>query len=194
MIDPPARVARITPDQWTEGALEVFGVLTGPQFNADQSKNHVLATFAHYPELTAPFLRFNKHLLAATSLPLRLRQIAIQRVAWVRKCTYMWSSHLRVSLPIGLTRDDFEALKVGAASPHWSPFERTLVAAVDELVERSQMSDAAWEALGAEFDLKQIMDLLFTVGCYAALTMVFNSLRVDREPELQALGDEYGAP
>jgi alkylhydroperoxidase family enzyme len=194
MIDPPARVARITPEEWTDGALEVFGVLSGPQFNADQSKNHVLATFAHYPELTVPFLRFNRHLLADTSLPIRVRQIAIHRLAWIRGCTYMWSSHLRVSLQNGLTREDFEAAKVGAASPHWSDFERTLVAAVDELVEASRMSDAAWAALGAELDRKQIMDLLFTVGCYAMLTMVFNSLRIDREPELRALGDEYGAP
>jgi alkylhydroperoxidase family enzyme len=198
MADPPARVPQLGPDEWTEEAMGVFKVLIGAAAGqssaAQQTQNHVLRTFTQYPQLTKPFLEFNRRVLMETSLPHRLRQIAISRTAWIRRAVYMWSSHLRVSLSIGMGREDFEALKVGASSPHWTPFEAILVGAVDDLVGGATMSDETWAALSKELDTKQIMDLLFTVGCYDLLAMVFNSLRIEREPELAALGDEYGAP
>jgi hypothetical protein len=38
------------------------------------------------------------------------------------------------------------------------------------------------------------MDLLFTIGTYALMAFVISTLRIDREPELQALAQQYGAP
>ncbi len=205
MADPPARIPQLQPADWTEEAREVFGALgrvqTGRAPDASSGapeaalRNHVLRTFAQYPSLTKSYLNFNGFLLSSElSLPIRLRQIAIQRVAWIRHCPYMWSSHLRVSLPVGLTRDDFEAIKAGENSPHWSEGERTVVAAVDALVERSYLSDETWNKLAERLDRKQLMDLIFVVGCYTMLSMVFNTLQIEREPELRALADEYGAP
>jgi alkylhydroperoxidase family enzyme len=193
--DPPARIPQLDPSELTDEAREVFSALTGggPP-NEASTHNHVLRTFANYPALTKPFLTFNGHVLFDTTLPPRLRQIAIHRVAWIRGATYMWSSHLRVSLPIGMTRDDFEAAKVGADSPRWSELERYVVLAVDELLAASQVSDETWAVLSAHLDRQQLMDLLFTVGCYTLLGMVFNALRIEREPELVALAEEFGAP
>ena len=198
MTDPTARVPRLGPDEWNDDARALFGILTGAipgQSSApQQTQNHVLRTFANHPALAKPFLEFNRHVLTGTTLPPRLRQIAIHRVAWSRRAVYMWSSHLRVSLSLGFTREDIDALKIGASSPHWSEFERTLIRAVDQLVESAQMSDENWSTLSEQLDVKQIMDLLFTVGCYTMLAMVFNTLRIEREVELQALAADYGAP
>jgi alkylhydroperoxidase family enzyme len=194
MTDPASRLPKVTPEQWTDEIREVFEVLTGPGFHADQSRHHVISTFALHPRLATPFLRFNKHLLAATTLPIRLRQIAILRVAWKRRAVYMWSSHVRLSLTLDLGREEFEAVKAGAASGYWSDFERTLVRAVDQLCDETDLDEATWAALAAEFDHQQILDLIFTVGCYAMLAMVFNAARIDREADLVALGAEYGTP
>lgn len=201
IVDPPARIPQLTPEEWTDEAREVFGALgtvnTGqaPGNSKEGLRNHVLRTFAQYPALTKPWLNLNGYLLSpANSLPVRLRQIAIQRVAWIRRCPYMWSSHLRVSLPLGLTREDFDAIKVGQESPHWSGLDRTVLTAVDQLVEGSRLDDATWDALAAHLDHRQLMALIFTIGSYTNLTMVFNTLRIEREPELLALAEEYGAP
>jgi alkylhydroperoxidase family enzyme len=193
MDDPTPRIPQITGDDWPQEVREVFQVLPGPPSGWSASTtNHVLRTFAQYPELTKPFLAFNRHLLYSTSLPIRLRQIAILRTAWVRRAVYMWSSHLRLSLSLGLVGEDFAAVKQGATSDHWSPLERDIVRAADQLCARSRLDDATWAALSKHLDQKQMMDLLFTVGCYTLLSMAFNSMRVQREPELKALADEYG--
>jgi alkylhydroperoxidase family enzyme len=200
MAEPPSRIPLLNPQDLTDAEREVFRalgpVLAGQPEMTDAVRygNHVYRTFAQHPALAKSFLQFNGYLLSSATLPIRIRQIAIHRVAWIRHCVYMWSSHLRVSLPLGLKREDFEAIKVGAASSHWTDFERALITAVDQLVERSVMTDELWAQLSAELSREQMMDLLFMVGCYVLLAMVFNSVKIEREPELQALAAEYGAP
>jgi len=194
MADPMPRMPKVTEEEWTDEVLEVFNVLTGPGFSGDNSKHHVVTTFAQHPALATPFFRFNKHLLADNRMPIRLRQIAIMRTAWVRRCVYMWSSHLRMSVGLGLTREDFEAIKEGAGSAYWSPFEKVLIGAVDMLCERSDLDQASWDALSAEFDHLQMLDLLFTVGAYVMIALAMNALRIDREEELIGYAEEYGAP
>jgi 4-carboxymuconolactone decarboxylase len=205
MVDPPARIPRLRPEELSDDARGVFGALgavrTGQESGravtpgATAQANHVLQTFANHPTLAKSFLNFNGYLLSAQlTLPLRLRQIAIQRVAWNRHCPYMWSSHLRVSLPVGLTAEDFDAVAAGPASPHWSGIERAVVVAADDLESRSFMSDSTWDSLTAELSRQQIMDLIFVIGCYTALSMFMNAAQVEREPELVALAEQYGAP
>jgi 4-carboxymuconolactone decarboxylase len=205
MSDLPPRLPLLDPDNLTDEQRAVFWSLgpvqagqTVPESPGEAERvrfrNHIYRTLAHHPPLATRFLDFNGYLLAPNTLPIRIRQIAIHRVAWIRGCVYMWSSHLRVSLPLGLVREDFEAVKVGPRSGHWTLLEHHLVLAVDQLVERSAMNDATWQALTTELDDQQMMDLVFTVGCYTLLTMFMNTFRIGREPELKLLADEYGAP
>jgi 4-carboxymuconolactone decarboxylase len=187
------RIPRITPEEWTDGVKAMFDVLSGPSF-AKNDENHVLNTFAHYPELTQPFLMFNRHILTTSTLPVRLRQIAILRVGWVRKSRYMWSSHLRTSLRRGLVGEDFAPIKEGSDSPYWNDLERLVLRATDQLIATSDLDDELWDALSVHFDRKQLLDFLFTVGCYMLMAIVLNATRIDREPDLQELAAQYGAP
>ncbi|HET8882360.1 MAG TPA: hypothetical protein VFM56_09315 [Solimonas sp.] len=44
------------------------------------------------------------------------------------------------------------------------------------------------------FDERTMLDFVFTVGAYVALTGVFNSVRIEREAELVELAERYGCP
>jgi alkylhydroperoxidase family enzyme len=189
------RIPRITREEWNDDVQDVFDALNVLPFKVpDQTKSHVLQTLARHPALAKPFLAFNMHLLAAASLPARLRQLAIMRVGWLRKSGYIWPAHIRVSLNVGLKREDVEAIKVGPSSPHWSKLDRAVVTATDELIANSEMSDATWNTLSAELDQKQLMDLMFTVGCYTMLAMTLNTVKVEREEDLEQYAKEYGLP
>ena len=106
----------------------------------------MLRTFAHHPALADVFSQFNIHLLLHSTLPVKQRQIAIMRVAWVTRAVYMWSSHLNTSLSCGLSDDMFEPVKRGADDPWFTPFEAAVVRATDELVADRKISDANWNA------------------------------------------------
>ncbi len=62
----------------------------GPFKDADM--NPTLKTLAHHPRLADLFSQFNIHLLLDSTLPVRQRQIAIMRTAWICAARYMWSS------------------------------------------------------------------------------------------------------
>jgi alkylhydroperoxidase family enzyme len=165
---------------------------TGPFKDAD--KNPVLKTFAHAPKTAELFSALNVHLLVTNSVPVRQRQIAIMRTAWLCKARYMWSSHLRTSMSFGLEPELFRPLQVGASDPYFTEFERTIIRATEDLVTDRLINQANWQALAAEWSDEQLLDFMFTVGAYVLTAGVMRSTGVEREPELLELADKYGAP
>jgi len=66
--------------------------------------------------------------------------------------------------------------------------------APDQLGQRSDLDDQHWDALAAHFDRRQLMDFVFTVGAHVLLALAFHAMRIQREPELKALAQQYGWP
>jgi len=191
--DPPARLPQVRTEDLTDDMRAFLAKWAGGIFqNADS--NPVLLTFAHHPQLADLFSQLNIHLLSTTTLPVKQRQIAIMRTAWLCNATYMWSSHLRTSVRSGLSPEMFEPIKAGAGDPWFTAFERTVVTATDELVNDKKLSEATWQALMAEWNPQQMLDFLFTVGAYVTVAGVMNSAGVERKPELLELAEKYGAP
>jgi 4-carboxymuconolactone decarboxylase len=191
--DPPARMPQIAPEDFSDEAKEMFARWTQGPFK-DADKNPVLKTFVHHPKLADLFSQLNIHLLLTSTLPVRQRQIAIMRTAWICKARYMWSSHLRTSLGFGLEPELFGPLQAGADDPYFTDFERTIIRATEELVNDRRIGDANWAALSAEWNEQQLLDFMFTVGAYVLVAGVMRSTGVEREPELIELAAKYGAP
>lgn len=166
------RLPPLPADQWDDATHKALSAMR----NAES--NNALSTLAHHPALAKAFLRFNVHLLTSSTLPPRIRELAILRVAHRRDCAYEWSHHVRMAKDEGITDDEIAAVRRGEAADE---FDRAVIAGVDELEEKSQLSDETWSALGQRLDDQQRMDFVFTVGCYAALAMAFNTFGVQLE-------------
>ncbi|ORA19236.1 carboxymuconolactone decarboxylase family protein [Mycobacterium arosiense] len=166
------RLQPLPADQWDEATRQALSAMRG----ADT--NNALSTLAHHPALAKAFLRFNVHLLASSTLPARIRELAILRVAHRRQCAYEWSHHERMAKDEGITDDQIAALKRGEAA---DVFDQVVISAVDELEEKSGLSDRTWAALGERLNDQQRMDFVFTVGCYALLAMAFNTFGIQLE-------------
>ncbi len=191
--DPEPRMPPVSPDETDPDVLAFLERWSSQAFrNADT--NPVLLTFAHHPQLADLFSQFNIHLLRTNTLPVKQRQIAIMRTAWICKATYMWSSHLNTSRRAGLEPDFYRPVQVGADDPYFTDFERVVIRATEELVNERKVSEENWRLLMAEWNHQQMLDFLFTVGTYAAVAGVMRSTGVQRDEELRALAAEYGAP
>jgi alkylhydroperoxidase family enzyme len=166
------RLAPLPADQWDEATRQALSAMRG----ADT--NNALSTFAHHPALAKAFLRFNVHLLMSSTLPTRIRELAILRIAHRRECAYEWSHHVSMAKDEGITDEQIDAVKRGEASDE---FDRAVLTAVDELDEKSELSDETWAALGQRLNDQQRMDFVFTVGCYALLAMAFNTFGIQLE-------------
>ena len=146
---------------------------------------NVLGTFAHHPELTAAFMRFNAHVLYGSTLSPRQRELAVLRVAALRDATYEWAQHALMALDCGIDEAEVARVAVGPDAPGWSGPEQAMLRAVDELVRDATISDATWTALRDDFDNQQWLDLVFTVGAYDVLAMALGMCGTPLDDDLK---------
>lgn len=191
--DPAPRLAPIKPEDTDAEAQAFIARWTGAAFQ-NPDTNPMLLTFAHHPQLADVFSQLNIHLLRTNTLPVKLRQIAIMRTAWICGATYMWSSHLNTSVRAGLEPDFFGPVQVGSDDPYFTEFERVVICATEELVHNRKIGAENWQRLSAEWNHQQMLDFMFTVGTYAAVAGVMRSVGVQRDEHLRSLAAKYGAP
>jgi len=187
-------VTRIQPlpfDEWDLDAISV--VAPGRQLGP----SNVLGLFANHPALAKAFLRYNAYLLGRDStIPPHIRELAILRVAWRRRCRYEWAQHVRIARRAGVTDAEIAMVRAGAdaragAGDGYAPgheITALIIAAVDELDANSGLSDGIYQALADKFDDRQLMDLVFTIGTYGLLAMAFNAFGLDLDPGLSDEG------
>ena len=147
-------------------------------------------TLAHSPETLLKWLPFGEHILLGNALPFREREIAILRVGWNCRCAYEWGMHTIVSQRGGFVEADFEALCVGADSPHWQPAEAAIIAAVDDMQSHWNIGPDSWERLSRHFSPQQIVDLIYLAGNFATIAVALNALRVPPEAGLPPLPED----
>jgi alkylhydroperoxidase family enzyme len=146
---------------------------------------HVLGTLARHPQLARAYHTFNGHVLFATTLSPRQRELLVLRVAAVRRSEYEWAQHAVLAGDAGITEEEVARLAVGPDAPGWSVLEGAMVKAVDELILEGAVGDATWKLLAAELDDQQLMDLVFTVGAYEVLAMALRSFGVELDDDLK---------
>ncbi|MCV7378048.1 carboxymuconolactone decarboxylase [Mycobacterium alsense] len=172
---------RLTPlpdGEWNDDTRAALKALLPPERANARDAGNVLATLVRHPDLTRAYLRFNAHLLVDSTLPARAREIAVLRIVQRCDCDYLWSHHEPIARRAGLTPADIDAIRDGGLTDE---LDRLVVGAVDELDERSEISDATWADLGRHFDDRQRMDLVFTVGGYGLLAMAVNTFGIEEE-------------
>jgi 4-carboxymuconolactone decarboxylase len=172
------RVSPLPADQWDDAARHAVSVMLPEERQNPDDAGTLLSTLVRHPKLTRAYLKFSTYLLYGSTLPPRIRELVILRVAHRRGCTYEWTHHVDMGKKVGLTDADIEAARSGNAE---NDFDRALFGAVDELDEKSNISDQTWAALSERLDEKQRMDLVFTTGNYIALAMALNTFGVEVE-------------
>jgi alkylhydroperoxidase family enzyme len=174
------RVPPLPADEWDDAVDHALsGMLPAERRNPDAAGN-LLATLVRHPKLTRAFLRFNNHLLFSSTLPPRLRELTVLRVAHRHGSEYEWRHHVRMGKEVGLTDEVIDGIQHGEAS---DDLDQAILHAVDELQDQSVISDATWAALSEHLDERQRMDLVFTIGCYGALAMAINTFGVEPDQE-----------
>ena len=194
-----ARIEPLLPKQFPPEMRAALAALRPPNPRHPSPKTgdrpkalNTLGTFAHHPELAQAYFTFNGHLLLATTLTERHRELIIMRVAAVRQSSYEWYQHLFVARDAGLTDEEVGRVAYGPASPLWSDLEAALLQSVDEMITDGGIGAATWEVLAGELDTRQILDVIFTAGGYDILARMFKSLELTMDDDIPELMSRYG--
>jgi alkylhydroperoxidase family enzyme len=184
----PPRILPLLPPEWDAATYDAVSAFPSGRdfvlahYRADGARGmHGLGVILRYPALAKAFLAFNNHVAVASTLSRRTRELAILRISWLRRSEYEFVQHVVLGRNAGLTEVELERLQLGPDASGWDPRDADLLRAVDELHAEARIQDATWERLSRHFNTAQLMDLVFVVGCYEVLAMVFKTFGVQLE-------------
>ncbi len=188
-----SRIPPLPPGEWSPEMKEALAALRPvnprhpfPPRREDRPKGlNALGTLARHPELTRAFNTFNGYVLFASTLTPRQRELLVLRVATLRESEYEWRQHAILAGDAGLEEEEVRRIAIGPDAPGWSPLDRAMLSAVDELIAVGMISTPTWDRLAADLDEQQLMDLVFTVGTYEVLAMAFRSFGVEIDDDLK---------
>jgi alkylhydroperoxidase family enzyme len=143
-----------------------------------------LALFTTLARTPRVYQRFRAgSLIDRGPVPLRLREIMIDRICARCGCAYEWGVHIAFFAErVKLTPAQIAAtVHGGADDPAWSGEEQLVLRLADELHDSAGISEGLWAALAAAFSVEQIMELIALAGFYHTVSFFANGLKVPLE-------------
>lgn len=155
----------------------------GPMANRPGGVPNLFTTLARHPRLLKRWLPLGGKLLFRGDLPARERELLILRTAWNCSAHYEWTHHDPMAQEAGVSRQEIERVPLGPDAPGWSPDDRALLQAADELHADARISDDTWAALVGNHNEAQLIEICMLVGQYHLVAFALNSLGVQLETE-----------
>lgn len=188
-----SRLAPVLPPDW--GAAEHDALSAAPSsrdfvlknWQTDPRGMNGLGVMLRHPVATKAFLAFNNHVAVASSFPKRIRELLILRLSWLRRSEYEYVQHVVLGKRFGLGEADIERIQQGPDAPGWDPVDADLLRAVDELHADACIGDDTWVRLSRSFTQEQLIDMIYTVGCYEVAAMMFKTLGAQLESGVEPL-------
>jgi 4-carboxymuconolactone decarboxylase len=200
----PPQDTRLTPvpyGEWDEHTREVLlSHLRRPEIYLSGAPDAppmpiVLELFAHHLPLSEAWLTFSDLLASADArLDPAHRELLILRVAWRTRSGYEWNQHHRMGAAEGLSDAQLQAVREGPDSAVWTPEERSMLRAADEMIEGFSVSEETWQQLASWLGAAELFELLFVVGGYLCLATVLNSIGLQAEMPADPTGSSVAAP
>lgn len=139
---------------------------------------------AQHPALAEAMRPLGGFLLSRrAALPLREREVVIDRVCARCGAEYEWGVHVTAfAAAAGFDEAQVRAIADPASDlAALTPRDRVLVRVVDALHDRGAIDDALWAEVESGWDLPQRVELLLLAGWYHAISYVCTGARVPLE-------------
>jgi len=193
-MTPPqeSRLAPVPFGEWDDRTREVLlSYLRRPEIYLSGAPDAppipiVLELFAHHLPLSDTWLAFSDMLASGDAvLHPAHRELVILRVAWRTRSGYEWNQHQRMAAAEGLSDAKLLAVRDGPDAAIWTPEERSMLRAVDEMIDRFSVTEETFQSLASSFNPAELFELLFVIGGYLCLATVLNSigLQADMPPD-----------
>jgi alkylhydroperoxidase family enzyme len=188
-----ARIEPIPVREWPPEMREAMAALHPPNPRhpfPSQDPNrpkglNALGTFARHPALARAYNTFNGHILFASTISPRQRELLVLRVAVLRNAEYERRQHEVLAADNGLSDEEVARTTIGPEASGWSALDQALLRACDELIGDGVVAEDTWSVLAAHLEVEQLMDVVFTIGAYEILAFAFRSFGVELDEDLK---------
>ena len=152
-------------------------------------------TFALVPDL----LIIARNSLMALLQPGRnldpeLRELAILRTGIVGDSKFEYSQHLKVARMVGVAEEKLAAIKGWTTSDLFTPVERAVMAATDEILSRNLVEDETLAALQTHLSDPQVLELFVVIGLWRMHGLIVRALHLEYDNDTTSRMREVPAP
>ena len=170
------RFAPLTYDKLTPEQKKLTdNLLSGERKGMDGPFNVLLRS----PEMGDLAQKLGAQIRFHSTLPDKLRELAIITTGRYWNAQYEWYAHKRLALQVGVSQATVDAIAAGKRPTSMPADEEIVYNFCNELLNTKQVSDAAYAAAKARLGERGVVDLIGLVGYYHLVSMLLN---VDRYP------------
>jgi len=174
-------VTRIRPGRLPEIGPVAWALARGGGRLAGTEPMNLFLVLGRHRRLFHGWLHFAARLMPFGQLPRRDSELVILRVAHLRGSRYETAQHERIGKRAGLTDAELARVRTGASADGWTPRQRALLAAVDELLATRDLGDETWSVLRAHLDERAAIEFVLLAGHYDMLAAAIAALRIRPE-------------
>jgi len=149
---------------------------------------NIFRVMLHRPKTAKALADLLISLLFGGELDARLRELLIMRIGWVTGSDYEWTQHWRLAREqFGCTDQDLLALRGDwRGSTHFGEDEKTLLSAVDALLEEGTLTEELANRCLERFGRDSTIEIATAVGCWRLVSKVTNALKIPLEAGIES--------
>jgi 4-carboxymuconolactone decarboxylase len=135
--------------------------------------------WAHAPHLGMAAQAFGATLRFKTSLPERVKEIAICTVGAHYKAKFEFAAHGPMAIAAGVPADTVDAIRLGKDPELSDPADRASYRIARELLNEHRLSDATFADGKARFGEAALVELVTIIGYYCLISLTLNAFDVE---------------
>jgi AhpD family alkylhydroperoxidase len=166
------RIAYRDPEEMTQQAREL---------TLERGNLNVYRALANADKVFTGWMLAGRAILTSPVLPVRLRELAVLRTAYLMDCPYELGQHRDVARTAGVSGDEISAIlsESGWEAAGFDPVELALLRLTTELVTTRNVSADVFDQLHTALGSEATVEVLMVIGRYAGLALMLNALDVD---------------
>ena len=187
-----SRIPYITRDRLTEAQKRVFDHITQGKRSQGRPLEKFLTPegglqgpfniFLFSPDIGDAVQRLGEAVRFETSIPPRLKELAILIVSANMKVQYEWWAHARIAEQEGVETHVIERIKAGDDPEFKDPLEIAVYEFAKELVDTGRVSDAKYAKAVEMLGDKGVVELTFILGYFNLVAMALNTFEIPIPP------------
>ena len=138
----------------------------------------------HSPPVAEGWLGLMTAIRQQTSLPGRLRELVIIRIAHLNRAGYEAGQHVPIAQHEGATARQIEALADWERSPDiFDEQERAALALTDCMTQQIQVDKTVWDSVHAFWTEREVVDLVATIASYNMVSRFLEALEIHAQKQ-----------
>jgi AhpD family alkylhydroperoxidase len=133
----------------------------------------------HSPALASGWEQMLTAIRNRSSVPARLRELAILRVAVLNRAPYEFEAHISHALEAGLSESQVAAVRDGSTDASlFTEQECDVLALTDAMTRDIEVPDAVHGRVARHFDAQGLLEMVATVAAYNMVSRLLVALRI----------------